>query len=503
VNNITLRRTSALSAAAAAVLMMTPVFAADHYVDPFTLAHRAAAKSFARYGDVPLGAVIRADERYNVNGLFQGPRGWDYWNYLPDPKPYQDPNLWPDKRPNYFFGQLVMPAGSTLTLHGRFPYARYFKFNAYKFEHNTFVAVAGSSLAGYDIEPDPGSGNPFKIGADRLVENRNWTIHLVAEDPPANRAERPKNTIYVGKDEQMLAAGFRIYVSDKGYDGAGWGPADTPSPAGPGVTYEGKLADGTFLPAAEVVKRFGRPMGFAPPPLTVDEWYQLVDNKNNDPCMTPSTAPACPNSQFELFWGMKYTLIGAFMKPEERAKIKLQTAMQGGGDPTTEYMVNYLSRKFGPVYVFRGKLPTFPNTFDGTRIMPDGQVQYWSVVTVASAPSGSLWDGVFDMQVPLDKDGYYTIVVSRPEDRPRNATRENGVAWIDWGPGEGLKDPRNRKDWGMLLMRFMVPKKDWEHSPAKALKPGEAAAVMGPCYPRGYYTDKAGFEKTGPQQLTH
>ena len=26
------------------------------------------------------------------------------------------------------------------------------------------------------------------------------------------------------------------------------------------------------------------------------------------------------------------------------------------------------------------------------------------------------------MQVPLDKDGYYTIVVSRPEDRPANAT---------------------------------------------------------------------------------
>jgi hypothetical protein len=35
------------------------------------------------------------------------------------------------------------------------------------------------------------------------------------------------------------------------------------------------------------------------------------------------------------------------------------------------------------------------------------------MVTLASAPSGELWDGVFDMQVPLDKDGNYTIVVSR------------------------------------------------------------------------------------------
>ena len=94
----------------------------------------------------------------------------------------------------------------------------------------------------------------------------------------------------------------------------------------------------------------------------------------------------------------------AFMPAAERAKIPLQTEMEGGGDPTTEYMVNYLSRKFGPVYVFRAKLPTFPNTFEGTKTMPEGQVAYWSVVTVASAPSGELWDGVFDMQVLLAGD---------------------------------------------------------------------------------------------------
>jgi hypothetical protein len=130
--------------------------------------------------------------------------------------------------------------------------------------------------------------------------------------------------------------------------------------------------------------------------------------------------------------------------------------------------------------------------------MTEGQVTYWSVVTVASAPSGELWDGVFDMQVPVDKDGYYTIVVSRPEDRPKNATNENGIAWIDWGPGEGLGDPRDRKDWGMLLMPFMVPQKDWENSPATVTKPGTEAAVMGPYYSRGYYTTKAGFEAKGP-----
>jgi hypothetical protein len=32
---------------------------------------------------------------------------------------------------------------------------------------------------------------------------------------------------------------------------------------------------------------------------------------------------------------MKYTVAGAFMTPKKRAQIKLQTAMEGGDDPTT------------------------------------------------------------------------------------------------------------------------------------------------------------------------
>jgi hypothetical protein len=220
--------------------MTVPAFAQDAYTPPFTLEKREAAKHVDRYGDLSLGAVIRTDERYNKEGLFPGPRGWAYWNYLQNPKPYQDPNLWPDKRPTYFFGEMVLPAGSALTIHGRFPYARYFKFNFYAFEHNTFVAMAGAALAGADIEPDPGSGNPFRIGADRQVKNRTFTIHVLAEDPPKNPADHPKNTVYVGTDGKLLAGGFRIYVSDEGYDGASWGPAYNASLEGPGITYEGQ-----------------------------------------------------------------------------------------------------------------------------------------------------------------------------------------------------------------------------------------------------------------------
>ncbi len=103
------------------------------------------------------------------------------------------------------------------------------------------------------------------------------------------------------------------------------------------------------------------------------------------------------------------------------------------------------------------------------------------------------------MMVALDNDGYYTIVVSRPEDRPDNATQENGITWIDWGPGEGLNDLADRKDWGMLVMRFMVCDSKWENSPARVREPGAEEKIMGPYYPRGYYTTKVEFENNGPR----
>lgn len=40
-----------------------------------------------RFGDQSFESTIRTDERYGHDGLFQGPRGWSYWNYLDRPKP--------------------------------------------------------------------------------------------------------------------------------------------------------------------------------------------------------------------------------------------------------------------------------------------------------------------------------------------------------------------------------------------------------------------------------
>ena len=85
-----------------------------------------------------------------------------------------------------------------------------------------------------------------------------------------------------------------------------------------------------------------------------------------------------------------------------------------------------------------------------------------------------------------------------PEDRPANATDENGVAWVDWGTkGEGIDDELNRPDFGFLVFRFMHNNPDWKHNPENITEPGTEAEVMGPYFPRLSYTDKATFEAGG------
>lgn len=461
------------------------------------------AQDVTRFGDKSLETVIRTDERYGANGFFQGPRGWSYWNLLEYPKPIQNPNLWPDIQSTYFISRFALPAGSTLTLRGPFPRARYFKLALYKAEGGTFVST-GADLAGWDIAPDPGSINPFVPGNPRLNEPRDYTVSIVAADAPQDAKLRRPNTMYSGADGGERQMVLRVYLADQGSDGAGWGPsASAAKPMGL-PELELTLANGTRLTGAAAMAAVGKPFeANTAQPFTAAQWDAVVNSKKNDPALDPATAPARKEPRWEKYWNIKYSILGSFLTPEEQSKITFAGPMDGGGDPDTNYLVVQLSRKFGPVVVTRGKLPSFPDTYSGAsetglEIMPKAQVQYLSVVSCEAAPSGQIVDGLSDMQIPLDADGNYTIVYSRAEDRPANATAENGVAWLEWSPrGEGLNTAQNREDFGMMIMRIMAPAADWAEGPQNITKPGEEEAVMGAYYPKVAYTTQEAFEALG------
>src|SRR5262249_53939585 len=153
--------------------------------------------------------------------------------------------------------------------------------------------------------------------------------------------------LFAGRSGGELELVVRIYLADQDRDGAGWGPATAPF-AGIGLpTDEGTLADGTKLSSAQVLEQFVRPFsGGTTQPLTAEQWEQLVHAKDNDPTLDPATAPARNPPRWEKFWTLRYSIQGAFKTSAARAKIPYLGAMEGGGDPTTQYMLTYLSRKF-------------------------------------------------------------------------------------------------------------------------------------------------------------
>ena len=58
--------------------------------------------------------------------------------------------------------------------------------------------------------------------------------------------------------------------------------------------------------------------------------------------------------------------------------------------------------------------------------MGDGELRYWSWCSNQGFANTRVNQCVYDEHIPVGPDGFYTLVVSREEDRPRNARPECG-----------------------------------------------------------------------------
>jgi hypothetical protein len=147
-------------------------------------------------------------------------------------------------------------------------------------------------------------------------------------------------------------------------------------------------------------------------------------------------------------------------------------------NPNNRYMMNI----FDPdkVYVIRGKLPTTP---PGTSPVPwpnpDYQLRYFSICDIVYVRPYSAVESngcAVDYEIPVDDQGWFTIVSSTEANRPSNATLENGYVWIHAAPVV-----RN-----FLVMRHMLPNEGFaeaaQHVPEDAAWTS-AVAVMGEYYP--------------------
>ncbi|MCA9574352.1 MAG: hypothetical protein KC668_02920, partial [Myxococcales bacterium] len=99
------------------------------------------------------------NRRYQPDPFWGGPKGIEY-GLLVGALPIQQPVLYPDGGSSYFVAQFQLPVGASLTIRGEYGHVRYFSFTVAGATSEGGLGN-GDNLRDVDIDPDPGSYNPF------------------------------------------------------------------------------------------------------------------------------------------------------------------------------------------------------------------------------------------------------------------------------------------------------------------------------------------------------
>jgi len=368
--------------------------------------------------------------------------------------------LFPDSSAQYWSAHYTAVPGTRIRIDGVYPHSRYMSWNLYDPILRPFAKQSD-----FELQPDPGSSNPFLPGADRTTPTgqRHYTLFITFSpgDHPG------PNTIYVDPSQHPSGVfTYRIYVPDQGLDAAGgvglpqvtWestsstGPPPASSPCQNAEKPSSNTVTGIYggLAGADT----GPPYPGRNPPV----WHKFVnlcqsgadmlfDNSLGD--QLPDGPSPCSN------FGS-----GGFLSNLDNA-----------------YVYAFLSRGFGPIVVFRGRAPTYAATYPNAPVMPSGeQLRYWSFCQ--NDPTIERYIGCRrDDQVKVDRRGDYTIVVAQPADWPAAAQKRcRSASRIPWGPQTG----------GVMIYRHMLPDPSFTEA-IQNISYGSEQAQMGAYYPAGRY----------------
>ncbi|MGJ7513742.1 hypothetical protein ACSFE6_05310 [Pseudomonas baetica] len=383
---------------------------------------------------------------------------------------------YPDAATAYWGAMFKTPEGAKLELKGQFPHSRYISFISYDEK-----GVPLESVADYLIKPQPGSTNPFVVGAARDGKQRDYRLTVLDEARSGEESigqlegggvGRPLHAPTSQAGQQIVL--YRIYASDKGLHPTGG--VSVPEPV---LT----LKDGTVLEGQQACQAL---QAQQPPRLNVaaiglpkSQYLSLLNQPGK-----PDTWPAQETPEWHIQLDRK-ALIGMYtgeIDPNARRS-------EGGFFPNldNQYIRTIVNNRFGDVLVIRGKAPTTPNTFHGDKRMGGGEMRYWSMCSNQGFANTRVNDCVFDENVPLDAKGYYTIMVSKKKDRPRVAHTECGIAWLPIADdGDGVKDP----DVAVVQLRNMLTSPEFKNGVNSVAKDSDIASVMGEYAPKGTYLQR-------------
>jgi hypothetical protein len=300
-----------------------------------------------------------------------------------------------------------------LTVTGQYPKARFFSIAVYN------DAPVSSGLAGrlYDanIVPDAGSGNPF-------APNVTYTIK-VTKSPDATGS----NVLKLDKDTGYLM--YRLYLPDPG-DTMG----DAPLPEVRVTTATGRT---TVLKTCPYVNRQSEVAKLQ------QAWFPIE-------LETPAMPPPVPDRMwFGVVWPTPTRLLP---------------------NPDNKYLTSFMMPAYEQdrVIVVRGKGPGFPDTYRSSSVWDPApgfdavQLRFWSICLadfVSPLPSEGC---AVDASTPLDRLGFYTIVIS--DDTLRPAWLPAQAVWLPWGDRQMV--PKT------MLVRQLVSSPDFRNSAEEAINQG-------------------------------
>jgi len=386
----------------------------------------------------------------------------------------------PDPNATYLvLPALYAPFGSRVVIEAEFPHARYFSaqitpsFDPRNYRYDGGIGVGEVPIVDADIEPLPGHVNPFRPGADRSAQRRSYRLRfdLGTGDPVVlNPSFRPP---------AFREPGNRRVGSGIMYQGA-WGVSSEGH--GRGAWDVGQLwlryyapdrgagaLGGVPLPKVHFELPDGRAYYIAPDLGPFRERVNAtVDAPEQRRHATPGQDPfnGHPESGWYKQTGIFRSIVsGIAMRTDWAGPDYVQSLTRGVAgrgsdmDPPRDYeqsatsathidyLVRGMSREADHVVALSGKLPTYPATRGGNPTMTAAELRYFSIVgyyvptgwdalgyVFSGDPPGLAVHEIMDAEIVLNEQREYLIVLSSPEDRPANATADNGVTWIDWGP---------------------------------------------------------------------
>jgi hypothetical protein len=365
----------------------------------------------------------------------------------------------PDSQAAYWIMPFKVQPGLRITLSGRYPDSRYMSVAVYGSHGLPFTENGTSSeLTDYQIEPNPGSVNPWQ---HRATPGGGFAITFLSDPPRGARNALPLAPAGTPKGSTGLIF-YRVYV-----------PAE-------GNVSRVPLPEVTFTRDHESRRLSTCPATTHPSEQAIDQ-ITAVEHSGG------STAPTAPTTLAQL----QAELGPSGILPFFRGPAAVGSTPNVGSSYLKAVV---LSPRPGDVLLIRGKAPSTPHGSHPHPWPAAGEnLRYWSMcIDQAAGPKpvviNHLGDGRldfgcrYDNEVKVDRHGDYVFVVGTEAQRPA-IDRTKGTTFLPLS----LKDPDQPY---ILNLRNTLANPGFADSvlnvPAND-SPAAAAAVMGRYYPRATF----------------